>query len=140
MTSQNLWSRYVRHFVGITHVTCRLTVKKGDELRNPALGSRVWAIFTFLTPFGPTPPPSSAPHCSWHVHRHRPPAAAGVRNVSFTDQLGTVSHHCMNSLTLKLSNVNKKHLFFNKHTNRRNICMSAVLRPPFYVVLFCIVF
>ena len=30
------------------HVTCRLTAKNGDQLRNPTLGSRVWATFTFL--------------------------------------------------------------------------------------------
>ena len=30
----------------MTHVTCRLTVKNRDQLRNPALGSRVWATFT----------------------------------------------------------------------------------------------
>ena len=31
----------------MTHVTCRLTAKNRDELRNPTLGSRVWATFTF---------------------------------------------------------------------------------------------
>ena len=32
----------------MTHVTCRLTAKNRDQLRNPALGNRVWASFTFL--------------------------------------------------------------------------------------------
>ena len=32
----------------MTHITCRLTAKNRDQLRNPALGSRVWATFTFL--------------------------------------------------------------------------------------------
>ena len=32
----------------MTHVTCRLTAKNRSQLRNPTLGSRVWAIFTFL--------------------------------------------------------------------------------------------
>jgi len=31
----------------MTHVTCRLTAGNWDQLRNPALGSRVWASFTF---------------------------------------------------------------------------------------------
>ena len=31
------------------HVTCRLTAKNRDELRNPTLGNRVWATFTFFT-------------------------------------------------------------------------------------------
>jgi len=31
----------------MTHITCRLTVKNRDQLRNPTLGNRVWAAFTF---------------------------------------------------------------------------------------------
>ena len=30
----------------MTHVTCRLTAKYRDQLRNPTLGNRVWATFT----------------------------------------------------------------------------------------------
>jgi len=33
----------------MTHVTCRLTAKNRDQLRNPTLGNRVWATFTFYT-------------------------------------------------------------------------------------------
>ena len=33
----------------MTHVTCRLTAKNRDWLRNPTLGSRVWATFTFFS-------------------------------------------------------------------------------------------
>ena len=49
--------RWVRF---MTHVTCRLTAKNRNQLRNPSLGNRVWASFTFyvsvigryaLTPF-----------------------------------------------------------------------------------------
>jgi len=32
----------------MTHVTCRLTAKNRDQLRDLTLGNRVWAIFTFL--------------------------------------------------------------------------------------------
>ena len=32
----------------MTRVTCRLTARNRDQLRNPTLGSRVRAIFTFL--------------------------------------------------------------------------------------------
>jgi len=32
----------------MTHVTCRLTAKNRDQLRNPTLDNRVWATFTFL--------------------------------------------------------------------------------------------
>ena len=33
----------------MTHVTCRLTAKNRDQLRNPTLGNRVWAAFTYFT-------------------------------------------------------------------------------------------
>jgi len=33
----------------MTHVTCRLTAKNPDQLRNPTLGYRVWATFPFFT-------------------------------------------------------------------------------------------
>ena len=33
----------------MTHVTCRLTAKNRDQLRNTTLGNRVWASFTFRT-------------------------------------------------------------------------------------------
>jgi len=32
----------------MTYVTCRLTAKYRDQLRNPTLGNRVWATFTFF--------------------------------------------------------------------------------------------
>ena len=31
----------------MTHVTCRLTASILDQLRNPTLGNRAWALFTF---------------------------------------------------------------------------------------------
>jgi len=33
----------------MTHITCRLTTKNRYQLRNPTLGNRVWATFTFFT-------------------------------------------------------------------------------------------
>ena len=33
----------------MTYITCRLTAKNRDQLRNPTLGNRVWATFTFFT-------------------------------------------------------------------------------------------
>ena len=32
----------------MTRVTCRLTAKNWDQLRNPTLGNRAWATFSFL--------------------------------------------------------------------------------------------
>jgi len=32
----------------MTHITCRLTAKNRDQLRNPTLGNRVWATLNFL--------------------------------------------------------------------------------------------
>jgi len=40
----------------MTHVTCRLATKNRDQLRNPTLGNRVWATFTFLVGFGLSSP------------------------------------------------------------------------------------
>ena len=34
----------------MTHVTYGLTAKNRDQLRNPTLGSRVWATFTLFIP------------------------------------------------------------------------------------------
>ena len=31
----------------MTHITCRLTTKNRDQLRNPTLGDRVWATFLY---------------------------------------------------------------------------------------------
>ena len=39
----------------MTHVTCRLTAKKRDQLRNPTLGNRVWATFIFIPVLGVMP-------------------------------------------------------------------------------------
>jgi len=36
----------------MTDVTCRLTAKNRDQLRNPTLGNRVRATFTFFTSEG----------------------------------------------------------------------------------------
>jgi len=36
----------------MTDVTCRLTAKNRDQLRNPTLSNRVWATFTFFTSEG----------------------------------------------------------------------------------------
>jgi len=33
----------------MTHVTCMLTAQNRDQLRNPTLGKRVWATFSFFT-------------------------------------------------------------------------------------------
>ena len=35
----------------MTHVTCRLTAKNRDQLRNATLGNRVWATFTLFIEF-----------------------------------------------------------------------------------------
>ena len=32
----------------MTHVTCRLTAKNRDQLRNPTLGNRAWATYLFV--------------------------------------------------------------------------------------------
>jgi len=36
----------------MVHITCRLTAKNQDQLRNPTLGNRVWASFNLFTSKG----------------------------------------------------------------------------------------
>ena len=35
----------------MAHVTCRMTAKNRDQLRNPTLGNRGWTTFTFFRLF-----------------------------------------------------------------------------------------
>ena len=44
-TGEKLWQPTAGF---MTHVTCRLTAKKRDQLRNPTLGNRVRTTFTFI--------------------------------------------------------------------------------------------
>ena len=48
----------------MTLATCRLTAKNRNQLRNPMLGNRVWATFTFVSQ-------SQAGHVQQH-RQHRP--------------------------------------------------------------------
>ena len=54
----------------MTHVTCRLTAKNRDQLRNPTLGNLLWATFTlfYRTRYRPT-------------NRLNPENSSGARNV-----------------------------------------------------------
>jgi len=36
----------------MTHITCMLTVNNRDQLRDPTIGNRLWATFTFLIAHG----------------------------------------------------------------------------------------
>ena len=47
----------------MTHVTCRLTAKNRDQLRNPTLGIRVWATFFILTQNSPEKGPLNGCVC-----------------------------------------------------------------------------
>jgi len=73
----------------MTHVTCRLTAKNRHQFRNPTLGNRVWATFTFLraislrvavpkTQIAPTP----LHHPSSSIRIVLLDIKAGIRNVS----------------------------------------------------------
>jgi len=77
-----LWQPTARF---MTHITCRLTAKKRDQLRNPTVGNRVWATFmplpfylrcyrkTYPRPHGITvktvPIPAVLPRYSRYPHR-----------------------------------------------------------------------
>jgi len=77
------------------HVTCRLTAKNRDELRNPTLGNRVWAAFTFYT------------------------AGEGLGVQAPVSPLSS-----MHELTdTKTQMPTEKPFVFNKHTTRSNRCL-----------------
>ena len=62
----------------MTHVTCRLTAKNRDRVRNPTLGNRVWATF-FVVSYRNR---SVVVRCGcvqdW-FHRHKPSVAPHFR-------------------------------------------------------------
>ena len=64
-----------------THVTCRLTAKNRDQLRNTKLDNRVWATFTFLCLGGQCPQRGGKCRFLLHVDpassRHKSCAIAG---------------------------------------------------------------
>jgi len=68
----------------VTHVTCRLTAKNRDQLRNPTLGNRVWASFTFFFTMLEVEPTSQRIHTSETGGAYRFAAiGAIVSNASF---------------------------------------------------------
>ena len=69
----------------MTRVTCRLTAKNRDQLRNPQLGNRVWATFSFFTASDWTLLVLTA----WCHHQH---ATAGNVPVLRTDNCLTITH------------------------------------------------
>jgi len=62
----------------MTHVTCRLTAKKRDQLRNPTLGNRIWATF-----FGLIDAPSTDQEQAAIYSTPQPP----VLRLGYTDRL-----------------------------------------------------
>jgi len=60
------------------HPQCRLTAKNWDQLRNPTLGSRVWA--TFLTKLIILCPPLGDRDASQNNHHHQSTILAFVSN------------------------------------------------------------
>ena len=64
-------------------ITCRLTAKNRDQLRNPTLGNRVWATFTFLL------------HCNVVVRRLTPlPSRIGCIAFQTTSGESIVQEGC----------------------------------------------
>ena len=54
----------------MTHVTCRLTAKNRDQLRNPTLGNRVWAAFRPYLFIGLVLPCLSVLHTTQSLSQH----------------------------------------------------------------------
>jgi len=49
----------------MTHVTCSLTAKDRDQLRNPTLGKQVWATFCYTAAYTQSDPQRAAPTGAW---------------------------------------------------------------------------
>ena len=80
------------------HVTCRLTAKNQDQLRNPTLGNRAWATFTFFIV------------CSW-------PFCSGVSAVSGV-QVAARS-------LIQLFREKNPHLLRHKYRVKRRLLVNA---------------
>ena len=71
-----------------THVTCRLTAKNRDQLRNPTLGNRVWATFTF---FSATTDPTVDSTCDCRHFRRTTDWLTDSTDFKNRDQLGNLT-------------------------------------------------
>ena len=84
----------------MTHVTCSLTAKNRDQLRNPMLGNRVWATFTFYMPDIPV----------LHVE--------GSESPPITWFLGPTWVHTQNGTSIGLVILAQLMVVTNRHTHR----------------------
>ena len=78
----------------MTRVTCRLTAKNRDQLRNPTLGNRVWATFTFYPRWVLFPLQDTTLAVVWRVLQIvRPETVSHCRlcNCCYAQ----VDHHCL---------------------------------------------
>ena len=71
----------------MTHITCRLTAKNRDQLRNPTLGNQVRATFTFLV--------LPATRQRWYFRLY-PSKVWGISSVRliFPTSFGSWQQHC----------------------------------------------
>ena len=79
----------------MTHVTCRLTAKNRDQLRNPTLCNRVWTTFTIYTA-------RLVSACETDMHLHLPFFAFfSALSLYFFPYPGSLlfSHSCTHSCT-----------------------------------------
>ena len=69
----------------MTHVTCRLTAKNRDQLRNPTLGNRVWDTF-FISNQKLKKHPGHDASCAWHNTVATSSRDPSYKHKSFTQQ------------------------------------------------------
>ena len=103
----------------MTHITCRLTAKNRVRLRNPMLGNRVWATFTFLYTAGTRQSAASTPFNRAPTHRTPPPRPTTVPSLR---RQGPPSAHSLHrrrrspTATRRLATT----------TSRRGLCVSLL--------------
>ena len=98
----------------MNHITCGLTAKNQDQLRNPTLGNRVWTVFQRDN--------------SWdRHHRHQQRRSGGSQAVSLMSSMDIYSHQ----LTRLLDDSSSSTI----HVVTRNVCKLS--SQPRYDTIRC---
>ena len=112
----------------MTHVTCRLTAKNREQLRNPTLGNRVWATSTFLL-FSQ----SLNINCVQHdtIRDAILTCAQKLTQVSLTDTLRSISRQSGKSVESVRKKYREKSTSNGRWKPRNAVAISSFrLKPP----------
>ena len=124
----------------MTYVTCRLTAKNRDQLRNPTLGNRVWATF-----FTKKTSCILACVCGWWIARdgycgrrrgRMSWADAGVSSACSLWQLArVVSLHLQGRLLRRRHTLPRYYSLIKKYTTHCHSALAYLDIPCLYIIL-----